>query len=80
MVVEFSEEFEKDLKKYCSKAEAKSAVKRLAQTKPTDGDYIALVGNILLKERKNKTFRFYFDQDNKRVRYLSKEDLKNFGF
>ena len=77
VIVRFSEGFEKELKKNCSKSEAKSTVKTLADTKPTDGDYIALVANVLLKERRLKTFRFYFVQKNTQIQFLSKEELKD---
>lgn len=74
--VRFSKEFEKQLRKHCAKQEAKTIVEKLAQTQPTDGDYITRVGSILLKERKIKTFRFYFVQDSTRVEFLSEEELK----
>lgn len=77
VIVQFTEGFEKELKKYLNKAEATTVVKNLAKTQPTDGDYVALVANILLKERKIKSFRFYFVQDNKQIQFLSKEELKN---
>lgn len=75
--VRFTEGFEKDLKKSVSKSEAKGVVEKLAKTKPTDGDFIALVGDVLLKEKKLKSFRFYFVQDNKQIHYLSKQELKS---
>lgn len=74
--VRFSEDFEKLLRKHCSKQEAQTFVKKLAKTTPTDGDYISLVGGVLLKERKIKTFRFYFVQDSTRIEFLSEEELK----
>lgn len=74
--VRFTEGFEKELKKATSKPEAKGIVKKLAGTKPTDGDFIALVGDVLLKEKKLKSFRFYFVQSKEQLHYLSKEELK----
>ena len=75
--VRFTEGFEKELRKATSKSEAKEIVQKLAKTKPTDGDFIALVADVLLKEKKLKSFRFYFVQDNKQLHYISKEELKN---
>ena len=60
MVVEFSEGFEKELKKHFSKSEAKNVVRKLADTKTTDGDTITTIAGLVLKERKHKVFRFYF--------------------
>ena len=45
MVIEFSEQFIKELKKHSSKIEAKMLVKKLALTSPSDGDFVALVAN-----------------------------------
>lgn len=78
VVVEFSEGFEKELKKNFSKKDAISTVKKLIQTKPTDGDYLTSVGNIILKEKRQNSFRFYYVQRLEETRFLSKEELKDF--
>jgi len=77
VIVRFTDAFEKELKKQCSKAVARKIVEKLRVTKPTDGDHIALVTGVLLKERRINTFRFYFIQHNTRLEYLSEEELKN---
>ncbi len=77
MIVRFSKDFEKELKKHCSKSVARKIVEKLRITQPTDGDYVALVTGVLLKERRINTFRFYFVQNNMRMEYLSEEELKN---
>ena len=76
MVVRFTEGFEKELKKHFSKIEARSAVLNLAKTKPTDGDFVSVVADVLLKEKRLKSFRFYFVQENQKIQFLSKEEIK----
>lgn len=75
MVVEFSKEFVKELKKYASKSEAKKLVHKLAQTSPSDGDFIALITNIVIREKRLKTFRFYFIQQNNTKHIITKSEL-----
>jgi len=77
VVVQFSKGFEKDLKKYCSKTIAKKVVKKLIKTQLTDGKQVARITNVLIKECRMNTFRFYFIQDNTRIQYLSKNELAN---
>ncbi len=72
----FTKNFEKELKKHTNKTQAKEIVKKLMKTKPTDGDSISIISNVLLKERKLKSFRFYFIQRDNRIEYLTKEELK----
>ena len=76
MVVRFTEGFEKELKKRLSKTEARYVVLNLAKTKPTDGDFVSVVADVLLKEKRLKSFRFYFVQENQKIQFLSKEELK----
>lgn len=78
VIVDFTEGFEKELKKNLSKKNAIDAVKKLMKTTPNEGDIIASIGNILLKEKRLNTFRFYFVQLQEGVRFLSKEELKEF--
>lgn len=78
MVVEFSKQFIKELKKHSSKSEAKSLVKKLAKTTPSDGDFVALISNIAIREKRLKTFRFYFIVDETRKHIITKEELKEF--
>ena len=78
MVVEFSKQFIKELKKHISKTEAKTLVKKLAETTPSDGDFVALIANIVIRERRLKTFRFYFITDDTRKHVVTKEELKEF--
>ncbi|MFT4343592.1 MAG: hypothetical protein ACMXYE_02485 [Candidatus Woesearchaeota archaeon] len=78
MVVEFSKEFIKKLKRHTSKEEAKKLVKSLSLTTPSEGDFVALVTNIVIREKRLKTFRFYFIVDSKRKHILTKEELDEF--
>lgn len=76
MVVEFSNKFIKELKKHFSKSEAKKIIIKLSLTSPSEGDYIARISNIIIREKKIKTFRFYFiTQDNKK-HIITKQELK----
>lgn len=78
MVVEFSKAFIKELKKVSSKTEAKDIVRKLSKTSPSEGDFVALIANIVIREKRLKTFRFYFiTQDNKK-HIITKEELKEF--
>ena len=78
MVVEFSKQFIKELKKHTSKSEAKILVKKLPETSPSEGDFVALVANIAIREKRLKTFRFYFIMDETRKHVITKEELKEF--
>jgi hypothetical protein len=78
MVVEFSKSFIKALKKHALKAEAKRLVQRLAETTPGEGDFVALVANIAIREKRLKSFRFYFIIDNERQQVITKEELAQF--
>lgn len=75
MVVEFSRDFVKLLQKHVNKKQASTLVKKLAQTSPSDGDYVALVGNIVIREKRDKTFRFYFIVQNNVKHVITKEEL-----
>ena len=77
MVVLFTKNFLKGLKKHFNKEEAKSLVKKLENTSSTDGKFIALVKNIVIKELKKGSFRFYFVQDKNNFQIMTEEDLKN---
>jgi len=72
LVVEFTQEFKKNF----SKQEAKNIVKKLIETRLTQGDLITQIDNILIKERKIKTHRFYFVQQYRRIQILTKEEIK----
>ncbi len=76
MVVEFSKLFLKKLKKHSSKSEAKDLVRKLAKTTPSEGDFVALVSNIVIREKRLKAFRFYFIVDEKRKHVITKNELK----
>ena len=78
MVVEFSKQFLKELKKYATKSEAKTIVKRLAKTSPSEGDFVALVANIVIREKRLKTFRFYFIVADEKKHIIAKDELKDF--
>ncbi|MCF7799230.1 hypothetical protein K9M74_04990 [Candidatus Woesearchaeota archaeon] len=78
MVVEFSKQFLKELKKHSSKIEAKSIVKKLAKTSPSDGDFVALMANIIIREKRMNSFRFYFITQDKKKHIITKDELKDF--
>jgi hypothetical protein len=78
MVVEFSKQFIKELKKHTSKPEAKRLVRKLAETTPSEGDFVALIANIVIREKRLKTFRFYFITDGTRKHVITKDEFKEF--
>ena len=75
MVVEFSRQFLKDLKKHYSKQKASNVIKRLAQTTSSEGDFVALVANIVIREKKEDSFRFYFIVQNNTKHIVTKQEL-----
>ncbi|MFP4567502.1 MAG: hypothetical protein ACLFN8_01015 [Candidatus Woesearchaeota archaeon] len=77
MVVEFSKQFIKELKKHSSKTEAKILVNELALTSPADGDFVTLITNIVIREERLKSFRFYFIVQDSKKHIITKEELKN---
>lgn len=77
MVVEFSKNFLKELQKYATKSQAESLVKKLAKTSPSDGDYVALIGNIIIREKRNATLRFYFIVQNTIKHVITKDELND---
>lgn len=76
MVVEFTEDFMKQLKKSFDKKHAREILRKLHETRPTQGDLITKIDTILIKERKLKTHRFYFVQQFRRIQILTKEEIK----
>lgn len=78
MVVEFSKDFLKELKKHSSKTEAKNLVLKLSKTTPSEGDLVTIIEYIAIREKRLKTFRFYFiiDKDTKHV--ITHEELSDF--
>lgn len=78
MVVEFSKRFVKELKKHISKSDAKKLLRKLATTSPAEGDYVAMVANIVIREKRLKTFRYYFITEQGRKHIITKEELDNF--
>lgn len=78
MVVEFSKGFIKELKKHSSKSEAKTTIEKLSNTSPAEGNFITIISNIVIREKKLKTFRFYFIVDQEKKHILSKDELKDF--
>lgn len=78
MVVEFSKLFIKELKKYTAKKEAKNLVRKLSETTPSEGDLVATVANIVIREKRLKTFRFYFILDEAKKHVVTEDELKEF--
>lgn len=78
MVVEFSKSFLKELKKYSSKSEAMKLLTKLAATTPSEGDFVALVANIAIREKRLKTFRYYFITTETKKHVITKEELSEF--
>ena len=75
MVVEFSTQFLKELQKHKAIGEAKKLLMQLAQTSPSDGDFIAIVANIVIREKKEKSFRYYFIVQDTKKHIVTKEEL-----
>lgn len=75
MVVEFSQNFLKELKKHANKSQAIALVKKLALTTHSDGDFVALVANIVIREKRDKTFRYYFIVKNDIKYVITKDEL-----
>lgn len=78
MVVEFSKLFLKELKKHISKIDAKLLLKKLAKTTPAEGDFISIIDNIVIREKKHGSFRFYFIIDDKKKHIITKDEFKEF--
>jgi hypothetical protein len=78
MVVEYSKEFIKNLKKVVSKTEAITTLRKLNTTSPSEGDFVANIGTITIREKRLKTFRFYFINKNDLKHVISREELKDF--
>jgi hypothetical protein len=77
LVVEFSKDFLKELKKHVTKAHAVTLVKKLAKTTPSDGDYVALIANVIIREKRDGTFRFYFIVQNNLKHVITKAELND---
>ncbi len=77
MVVEFSKKFIKSLQKVVSQAEAKRLVRKLSSTSPSDGDFVTMVSGIVIREKRLKTFRFYFIFENAKKHVVSLDELKD---
>jgi hypothetical protein len=77
MVVNFSEGFLKELKKHTGKKKAKQLIMKLMKTVSSDGKFIALVKNVLIKERKLKSFRFYFVMQQDRIEIMTRQEIKD---
>ena len=77
MVVEFSKEFIKELKKHTSKTQAKLLVKKLALTSPSEGDFVAMISSIVIREKRLKSFRFYFIIKDTKKHIVTEEEIKN---
>jgi hypothetical protein len=78
MVVEFSQVFIKDLKKHFSKTQAKNLILRLSKTSPSEGDFVALISNIIIREKREDSFRFYFITQNQVRHVITKSELDSF--
>lgn len=78
MVVEFSRRFLKDLKRLASKQEARKIVRRLAKTTPSDGDFVALVSHIVIREKRHGSFRFYLIISDEKKHIITRDELKEF--
>lgn len=77
MVVEFSKQFIKELKKHTSKAKAKILVNKLSSTSPSEGDFVAIISNIVIREKRLKSFRFYFIVKETKKHVITEQELKN---
>lgn len=75
-MVEFSKQFLKELKKHVAKAKAKKLLRTLAKTTPSEGDFVAQITNIIIREKRAKTFRFYFIIQDAQKHIITKEELR----
>jgi hypothetical protein len=76
MVVTLTRELLTKLHKATNKSEAKEIVLLLKKTQPTDGKHLFRVGDVVIRKRKVKSFRFYFAQRMEKFHYLTEEQLK----
>ena len=77
MVVTFTESFLKKLVRATSKKEAKTILEDLDKTKVTDGKFITLIKNVMIRERKLKSFRFYFVHQYDTFEIMTEEEIKD---
>jgi len=77
-MVEFSKKFLKELKKHSSKAEAKTLLQKLSQTTPSEGDFIIHITGITLREKRLKSFRYYFIVKEKEKHVVTRVELEEF--
>ena len=70
---------EKEIIKRLSKKEADNIFLLIAslEENPYKGDILTVIGNIILKEIKHKSFRFYCIHSTKISKVLTQEELKN---
>ncbi|MFT4309417.1 MAG: hypothetical protein ACMXYL_02940 [Candidatus Woesearchaeota archaeon] len=76
MEVRFTKGFIKEMKKHLSRAEALSIIKKLSNTNPSEGKIISIIGDIVLKEKKLKSFRFYFVFRQANILFMNERELR----
>ena len=76
MVVELTKTFFKEIHRKLNKQQATRFLKKLYNTTPSDGKYVALVKDVMIRERKLDSFRFYFIQKNLRIEIMTEQELK----
>jgi hypothetical protein len=74
--VEIVESLAKEIKKKF-KGESREIIKllRSLEENPKKGKIVGLVGGIVIKELKYRSFRFYFIVEGNKLKVISKEDL-----
>lgn len=78
VIVVITKSLDKDLKKRLSKDEYYK-VKDLFHSfkkEPYKGDVLHVLGNVILKEVRYKTFRFYFLTSNAMLKFIASADLE----
>ena len=76
MEVRFTRGFVKELKKQLSQTEALNMLKKLINTSVYEGDLITVIGNMVLKEKKHGSFRFYFIFRNDNMVLMTEQELR----
>jgi hypothetical protein len=76
MEVRYTTKFIKNLNKNLSQQQANNFLKKLNNTKLTDGDFIAIVGNVVLKEKRLDSFRFYFIFNNEQILMMTEDEFR----
>ncbi|MBU0756868.1 MAG: hypothetical protein KKF44_02285 [Nanoarchaeota archaeon] len=77
-VVIITKRLEKEInKKFKEESIAIFTLMRELQNQPKKGKEISVIGRILVKELKYKSYRFYFIMDGYKIKFLKTDELKD---